>query len=65
MQYLVFVGWMVLQFFNCRPLRGMWEPVPEMTCWPNQYSVVYGYVANGESRGYTSTSVTTNKEQVL
>ncbi|KAE9366038.1 hypothetical protein N431DRAFT_495821 [Stipitochalara longipes BDJ] len=46
-QFLVFVGWMVLLFFNCRPLRATWEPVPIVKCWPNQYSIVFGYVANG------------------
>jgi hypothetical protein len=48
-QFHVFVGWLVLQFFNCHPLHGMCEPVPEMVCWPNKYSIGYGYMANGAS----------------
>ncbi|KUJ07800.1 uncharacterized protein LY89DRAFT_630856 [Mollisia scopiformis] len=45
-QILTSIGWLILLFFNCRPLRGMWEPVPELTCWPHKYTVNYGWVAN-------------------
>ncbi|KAE9365760.1 hypothetical protein N431DRAFT_418563 [Stipitochalara longipes BDJ] len=45
-QCFVSSGWLVFLFFNCRPLRGMWDPVQEEICWPNKYTVVWGYVAN-------------------
>ncbi|KAN0090318.1 hypothetical protein V8E51_018897, partial [Hyaloscypha variabilis] len=46
-QFLVFVGWLVFLFFNCTPLRSTWDPVSIVKCWPNQYSISYGYMANG------------------
>lgn len=48
-QLFTSIGWMILLFFNCHPLRGMWEPVPELTCWPNRFTVNYGWVANRKS----------------
>jgi hypothetical protein len=48
-QFLVFVGWLVFLFFNCTPVRSTWDPVPVVKCWPNQYAIFYGYVANGKS----------------
>jgi hypothetical protein len=63
-QLLISVGWLVLLFFNCHPLRGFWEPVPKMTCWPHKFTVNYGWVANRKScrRAYSPLH-TTNKDQ--
>lgn len=64
-QLLTSVGWLVLLFFNCHPLHGLWEPVPTLTCWPHKYTVIWGWVANGKScrRVHSSSLQTTNKDQ--
>lgn len=62
-QFLVFVGWLVLLFFNCTPLRETWEPVSAVRCWPNQYSIVYGEVANGKLHEDLFTLLQTNRYQ--
>jgi len=49
MQLLLSTGWLVFLVFNCRPLRGMWEPVPKLTCWGHKYTVTWGWVANSKS----------------
>ncbi|KAH8654062.1 hypothetical protein BGZ60DRAFT_160091 [Tricladium varicosporioides] len=45
-QLLNCAGWMIIQFFNCRPLRASWEPVVDVVCWDPKYTSVYGYVSN-------------------
>lgn len=45
-QFLASTGWLVLLIFNCHPLRGMWEPLPNLTCWDHKYTVNYGWVVN-------------------
>lgn len=45
-QLLNCAGWIVVQFFNCHPLRASWEPVADVVCWDPKYTSVYGYVSN-------------------
>ncbi|RDL35411.1 Uncharacterized protein BP5553_07342 [Venustampulla echinocandica] len=45
-QVILYVGWMVVGFFNCRPLRSMWTPVENMTCWPTIYTLNFGWASS-------------------
>ncbi|KAE8445090.1 hypothetical protein EG329_013805 [Mollisiaceae sp. DMI_Dod_QoI] len=40
-------GWLVVLFFNCRPLRSNWEPVTDVVCWNRNFTIVYGWVSAG------------------
>ncbi|ORX93667.1 hypothetical protein BCR34DRAFT_580370 [Clohesyomyces aquaticus] len=42
-QIAVSSGWLIVQFFQCRPLRSFWEIVPEMKCWGKQYIIDYAW----------------------
>ncbi|KAF2180388.1 hypothetical protein K469DRAFT_741204 [Zopfia rhizophila CBS 207.26] len=44
-QILTSSGWMVVQFFQCRPLRSMWEPVgpSKIKCWKPRAIINYGW----------------------
>ncbi|KAK0100506.1 hypothetical protein ONS95_008453 [Cadophora gregata] len=42
-QSLISTGWVILQFFNCKPLRSFWEPVSNFKCWPRDVTLIYGW----------------------
>jgi len=49
-QVLAYIGFTVLTFGNCRPLRSFWEKVhPKPRCWDRKYTFTYSYVANSKS----------------
>jgi hypothetical protein len=50
LQFLASTGWFIFLVFNCHPLRGMWEPVPTLSCWAHKYTTMYGWVANRKSK---------------
>ncbi|KAH7417721.1 hypothetical protein BKA64DRAFT_702483 [Cadophora sp. MPI-SDFR-AT-0126] len=42
-QSIISTGWVILQFFNCKPLRSFWEPVSTIKCWPRDATLIYGW----------------------
>ncbi|KAF2115960.1 hypothetical protein BDV96DRAFT_492371 [Lophiotrema nucula] len=45
-QVIIYLGHVLFQFFNCKPLRASWEPVYDIRCWDRKYVLIFGWVAN-------------------
>ena len=41
------IGANIFQLLQCRPMRAMWEQVPDSVCWSAQVLQSYGYVYAG------------------
>ncbi|KAF2475932.1 uncharacterized protein BDR25DRAFT_339869 [Lindgomyces ingoldianus] len=45
-QLLTSFGWLIVQFFQCRPLRSFWDIVPDAKCWPVKAIIDYGWFSS-------------------
>ncbi|KAH8684201.1 hypothetical protein BGZ60DRAFT_426605 [Tricladium varicosporioides] len=41
------IGSDIFQLLQCRPIRAMWETVPDAVCWSARKSQSYGYIYSG------------------
>lgn len=46
-QFTMAIGSNIFQLVQCRPIRAMWEPVPNAVCWTARQSQSYGYIYSG------------------
>lgn len=46
-QVTMAIGADVFQLTQCRPIRALWEPVPDAVCWSAEKSRSYSYVYAG------------------
>ena len=40
----------IFELLQCRPIRAMWEPVPNAICWSAGKSQSFGYIYSGSSQ---------------
>ncbi|RYP67428.1 hypothetical protein DL769_005760 [Monosporascus sp. CRB-8-3] len=43
-QFAMAIGADIFQLLQCRPIRAMWEPVPDAQCWSAETSRSYSYI---------------------
>ena len=46
-QLALAIGADIFQLLQCRPIRALWEPVPDAVCWTPGTSQSFGYIYSG------------------